>query len=345
MKIYFTEKNIEEYMSCVNDIVKNNRWSEGKYVKKFEEASAEKFGLRSVALTNAGAALYLLYKYAGVSGKDVVIPGNTCWSTVAAAKLAGANVIYADCNKEDLCLSYDDMVKRVTKNTAAITVVHIGGHIAFEIEKIAKFCKENNIALIEDCAHAHGAEWNGKKPGSWGIGGAYSFYATKTITTGEGGMVVTNSEEVETYCRRQINYGKENIDGKLRFVLQDGFNFRISEFTAALGWIQMNNLPDILKEKRALAQKYDEIFDKHVVFPEGMQSGYYKYIAFDQKLKQNVGKVFAHSDQCCNQDTKSVSLENCEWVAEHHVCPPIFNGVDYSDESPETIKQILFEEE
>lgn len=343
MKIYFTEKNIEEYMECVKDIVKNNRWSEGIYTKKFEESCFREFGLKSIAMTNAGAGLYLLYKYANVAGKDVIIPGNTCWSTVAAAKMAGANVIFADCNREDLCLSFEDMKKRITPNTAAITVVHIGGHIAFEIEKIADFCKENNIFLIEDCAHAHGAEWNGKRPGSWGLGGAYSFYATKTVTTGEGGMIVTNSREVEDFCRKQINYGREIINGKPVCTMEDGFNFRISEFTAALGWIQMKNLPEILRQKRKLAQKYDKIFDNHVELPEGMQSGFYKYIAFDQALKQNVGKVFDEMNQCYKIAGIQDTLDNCEWIAKHHVCPPIFNGVEYENETPEDIKKILFD--
>jgi dTDP-4-amino-4,6-dideoxygalactose transaminase len=344
LKIYFKEEDIDEYMDCVKDIVANNRWSEGKYTVKFEEICSEEFGLRSVAVTNAGAALYLLYQYAGVAGKDVIVPGNTCWPTVAAAKLAGANIIYADCNQEDLCLNYEDMIRKVTDQTAAITVVHVGGHIAFEIEKIAKFCKERKIALIEDCAHAHGASWNGKKPGSWGIGGAYSFYATKTVTTGEGGMVVTNSEDIETFCKRQRNYGKEMVDNKLRFALYNGFNFRISEFTAALGWIQMKNLPEILKEKRALAKKYDQIFKNRIIFPEGMVSGYYKYIAFDQKLKQQVGKVFSEDDQCCNIEETDVILENCNWVARHHVCPPIYNGVEFCEEDPDTIRRILFDD-
>ena len=78
-------------------------------------------------------------------------------------------------------------MQKITPNTKAVVVVHIGGHIAFEIEQIAKLCEERKIALIEDCAHAHGAQWNGRTAGSWGIAGSYSFYATKTMPLGEGG--------------------------------------------------------------------------------------------------------------------------------------------------------------
>lgn len=341
MNIYFTEKNKKEYMKCVDEIISQSRWSEGKYVQLFEKISFEKFGLKSVALSNGGAALYLLYQYIDIRGKDVIVPGNTCWATVAAIKLAGGNVIFADCNREDLCLSYEDMLTKITPNTVAVTVVHVGGHIAFDIEKIADYCEKNGIYLVEDCAHAHGAEWNGKKPGMWGIGGAYSFYATKTLTTGEGGMVVTKYSEVEEYCKLQRNYGKKLIDGKVHFEYLDGFNFRISEFTAALGWIQMKNLEDILEEKRNVARKYDQIFDKHVKFPVGMKSGYYKYIAFDVPLKLGTGKVFAMHDQSSNLCNSAEKFTNCEWVAEHHVCPPIYCGLGFENMNIEEIRNTI----
>src|SRR3712207_7255982 len=87
-------------------------------------------------------------------------------------------------------------------------LVHIGGHIAFEIEQIAAYCRDHGIFLIEDCAHAHGASWNGRRPGSWGDAGVYSFYATKTVSTGEGGMLVTRDRQLEEFARAFRNYGK-----------------------------------------------------------------------------------------------------------------------------------------
>lgn len=341
MKIYFTPENEKEFAKCVNDIVMNHAWSDGKYTRAFEECFTEYCDLDSAAVSSGGAGLYLLYKYVGVKGRDVIIPGNTFWATAVAAKLAGANVIYADCNKEDLCLSYEDMIQKVTPNTAAITVVHIGGHIAFDIEKIAKFCKEHGIALIEDCAHANGAEWNGKKAGSWGLGGYYSFYATKTLTTGEGGMVVSKEKAFIEWCKQQRNYGKELINGRVTYQAFDGFNFRISEFTAALGCIQMKNLDTILEMKRSLAAKYDEIFQDRVYLPEGMKSGYYKYIVFHQKLAEETGKVFACSDQCHTIDHTGVDLPNCKWVGENHSCPPIYVNWDHVQDEVAALAEYL----
>ena len=341
MKLYFTSENKCEFERCVDDIVSSNVWSEGKYTELFEDSFEQYSKLNALTVSSGGAGLYLLYKYAEVKGKDVIIPGNTFWATAVAAKMAGANVVYADCNKEDLCLSYEDMVRKITPNTAAVVVVHIGGHIAFEIDKIADYCRKHHIALIEDCAHAHGAEWNGIRAGAWGIGGSYSFYATKTLTTGEGGMIVSKHKDLIEWCKRQRNYGKQLIDGRVTYQLLDGFNFRISEFTASLGYIQMKNLDTILKLKHSLAKKYDVIFNERVHLPKGMTSGYYKYIVFDQTLAEETGKVFKCSDQCHEIEHVKVELPNCKWIGEHHSCLPIYVNWDHAQDNIETLKKYL----
>ena len=252
MKIYFSEKNKKKLQNYIDEIVKSNQWSEGVMTKEFESDFESFQGLESVAVSSCGAALWILFEYAKVRGKDVVVPGNTFWATAAAAKRAGANVIYADCNREDLCLSLSSIKEKVTNNTAAVCLVHIGGHIAFEIEKISEFCDKENIILIEDCAHAHGASYKGRSPGSWGLGGAYSFYATKTLTTGEGGMVVSKDKNLIRFAKAMRNYGKEYLDDKIRYSLLDGFNLRMSEFTAAIGRIQVSNMPTIQDYKNEL---------------------------------------------------------------------------------------------
>ena len=344
MQIYFTEDNKREYMKCVQEIVDTNWWSEGKYTQEFEQLCKCECGTKeAVAVSNCGSGLFMVCKYLGVEGKEVIIPGNTFYATTVAAKMAGAKVIYSDCNREDLCMSYDDMISKVTENTAAVIVVHIGGHIAFDIEKIARFCKKRKIALIEDCAHAHGATWNGKRAGAWGIAGVYSFYATKTLTTGEGGMIVTNNESIAEWCKVYRNYGKRITGNRLEFDKTiGGMNFRISEFTAALGCIQMRNLSNILEYKRRIANKYDMLFENRVVLPEGMQSGYYKYIAFNQEIKWKAGKVFELESQACYIDDEWRSLENCIWIGNNHTCIPIYSNKEYSDLDIDEMKALIF---
>ena len=142
-----------------------------------------------------------------------------------------------------MCLSLDSLKSSITENTKAIIVVHIGGHMAFEINEISDYCKNKGIFLIEDCAHAHGASFKGKPPGSYGIGGVYSFYSTKTLTVGEGGMLVSNDEDLFSFAKKWRNYGKPNYDIV-------GSNGRMNEVTAAFGVVQMQRAPQIIKFKR-----------------------------------------------------------------------------------------------
>lgn len=342
MVLPFEKEYREKYYKKLDEIFDSNFWSDGKVTREFEEKFGEYTGLSACAVTSGGAGLLSILDYVDVKGAEVIVPANTFWATAQAAKKAGAKVVYVDCNKEDLCMNYEDMVGKVTEKTKAIIVVHIGGHIAFDIEKIASFCKEKNIALIEDCAHAHGAVWNGKAAGSYGIAGSYSFYATKTMPLGEGGMVVSSNKEIIDWIKKYRNYGKEVINGNVvTYPLKEGFNFRISEFTAALGLVQLEHLPKILEWKRALAKKYDQIFEKHVVLPEGMESGYYKYIVFDEKLKEETGKVFNDTDFGNEIEGIQVDLPNSYWVAKHHKCAPIYYGWDKAEWPVEEIKKYM----
>jgi dTDP-4-amino-4,6-dideoxygalactose transaminase len=213
-------------------------------------------------------------------------------------------------------MSFEDLKIKVEKyKPVAVWIVHIGGHIAFQIEEIANFCKEKGIILLEDCAHAHGASWKGKKPGTWGDVGIYSFYATKTITTGEGGMLVTHNTELVEFAKKYRNYGK--FDYKVK-----GLNFRMNEFTAAIGCVQVERLDEIVAWKNEYARKYlDPEYSHRVKFPEGMVSGYYKYIVFEP-ISKSTGKVY---DQPCHKILgKDYQLPNTDWVAENHWCVPLY---------------------
>ncbi|MBI4978308.1 MAG: aminotransferase class I/II-fold pyridoxal phosphate-dependent enzyme [Spirochaetes bacterium] len=316
----------KRYYALLDEVFDASFWSDGPKLKQFEESFSVYCGLHAKGISNGGVGLLSILDYINIKGMDVVVPSNTFWATAQAVKKAGGTVVYADCNKEDLCLSYTDLQKRITPKTKAVIVVHIGGHIAFEIEKIAAFCKSKKIILVEDCAHAHGAELNGKMGGSWGFAGAYSFYATKTMPMGEGGMVVSTDKGFIDWVGKYRNYGKEVVDGKVTYPILDGFNYRMNEFTAALGIVQLERLPAILEWKRELAAKYDAIFNRRVVFSPNMKSGYYKYITFDYKLKEKSGGVYGMSDLCHVIEGRKEELPNTMWVAEHHQCPPIFHG-------------------
>ncbi len=313
--IGFDQRDLSTLHRYWDDIVASQRWTEGPYTKQFEDLWAEHNGIPAVGFGSwAGGALAAL-EYFQVRGKVVLCPSNTFMATPLATLQAGATVEFVDCNREDLCLSFTDLKAKVERHRpAAVWVVHIGGHLAFEIEQIAAFCHERGIVLLEDCAHAHGACYRGKRGGQFGDAGVYSFYATKTISTGEGGMLVSNRPELIEYARKFRNYGKPDY-------AVPGLNYRMSEFTAAIGVVQTKRLPEIIEFKRALAAKLDTRYRNRVRLPEGMISGYYKYIVFDQ-IPDSTGKVY--EEPCHRIMKRPDQLPNTDWVARNHWCVPIY---------------------
>ena len=179
-------------------ILDSNRWSEGDLLSQFETAWQQWNGLPALATSGwAGGAMAAL-EFAGVRGENVLCPSNTFMATPLSILKAGGNPQFVDCNRNDLCMSFADFeAKAQLHRPKAVWLVHIGGHVAFEVERIAAYCRENGIFLIEDCAHAHGASWRGARPGSWGDAGIYSMYATKTIST-------SSAEWYGDWCRSKI---------------------------------------------------------------------------------------------------------------------------------------------
>jgi len=313
--IGFDKRDVPLLHRYWDEIIASERWTEGPFTQRFEEAWGEHVGQPAVAFSSwAGAALAAL-EYFNVRGKVVLSPSNTFMATPLVTLQAGARVEFVDCNREDLCMSFQDLKRQVERHQpAAVWLVHIGGHIAFEAEQIAAFCRERGIVLLEDCAHAHGALWHGKRAGQWGEAGVYSFYGTKTITTGEGGMLVTRHGDLVEYARKFRNYGKPDYAVR-------GLNYRMSEFTAAIGLVQTRRLPEIIEFKQSLATKFDARHPNRVRLPEGMISGYYKYIVFEE-IPDSTGKVY---DTPCHRIMGyDIHLANTEWVSCHHWCVPIY---------------------
>ncbi len=314
--IGFDDRDRDRVHALIDEVLDSNRWSEAEMTSRFEAGWEAWNELPAVAVSSwAGGALAALH-FAGVQGETVLCPSNTFMATPLAAIRSGAEVQFVDCNREDLCMSFADFERAAEQfKPRAAFLVHIGGHIAFDSEQIARYCAEHGIFLIEDCAHAHGASWNGRKPGSYGDAGVYSMYATKTISTGEGGMLVSNRPEVIEHARDFRNYGKPNYGVA-------GLNFRISEFTAALGLVQIERLPEIVAFKNEIArEELDARYPSRLELPDGMTSGLYKYIVFDW-LERSTGRVY---DEPCHRIMgHDVKLPNSDWVARSHSCVPLY---------------------
>ena len=314
--IGFDHRDRQRLHALIDEVLDSERWAEATMNARFEAAWEAWNEVPAVALSSwAGGALSAL-TFAGVAGETVLCPSNTFMATPLAAVNAGARIAFVDCNREDLCVSFADFQRAAEQHRPrAAIVVHIGGHIAFEIEQISRYCADRGIFLLEDCAHAHGASWSGRKPGSWGDAGVYSMYATKTVSTGEGGILVSRRPELLEYTRAFRNYGKPGYEVA-------GLNFRMNEFTAALGLIQTERMPEIVAWKNAVARaELDPSHAGRLRLPGGMTSGLYKYIVMDW-LEPSTGRVY---DQPCHRIMgHEIDLPNSDWVALNHSCVPLY---------------------
>jgi perosamine synthetase len=319
--IGFDHRDRARLHSLIDEVLDSERWSEAGMVAGFETAWEAYNDAPAVAFSSwAGGALAAL-RFAGVQGETVLCPSNTFMATPLAALHAGAKVEFVDCNREDLCMSFSDFEEKAERHRPrAALLVHIGGHIAFDSEQIAAYCRDHDIFLIEDCAHAHGAAWNDRRAGTYGDVGVYSLYATKTISTGEGGVLVSRRPELIEYARDFRNYGKPSFEVQ-------GLNFRMSEFTAALGLVQIERLPEIVSWKNDVARsQLDSAHPSRLELPDGMTSGLYKYIVFDW-LERSTGRVY---DEPCHRIMgHPVELPNSDWVTRNHSCVPLYYRPEY----------------
>jgi dTDP-4-amino-4,6-dideoxygalactose transaminase len=309
-----------------DEVIDSQRWSEGPLVARFEDAWSAWNELPAVAFAGwTGAALAAL-EFAGVRGGTVLCPSNTFMATPLAVRAAGAELVFVDCNREDLCMSYEDFVAKaeaLPEPPKAVVLVHIGGHSAFDSERIADWCAKHGVFLVEDCAHAHGDDWNGRRPGSFGDAGLWSFYATKTISTGEGGMLVSRHPELVEFARNFRNYGKPDY-------AVAGLGLRMSEFSAAIGLVSTERMPEIVAYKNRIAREHlDAQYEHRLQLPEGMTSGLYKYIVFEE-IERSTGRVY---DESCHRVMgHDVSLPNTDWVAANHWCVPLYYAGDRATE-------------
>jgi len=297
-------------------VLDSEQSTEGELVRAFESAWAGWNGLDAVAFGGWAGAAAAVLDWADVRGRTVLCPSNTFMATPLSVLRAGGHVEFVDCNREDLCMSFADLEKKIAEHKPrAVWLVHIGGHIAFDVEAIAELCRAEGVILLEDCAHSHGADWNGRKPGTWGDAGVYSFYATKTISTGEGGMLVSRNPELLDYARLHRNYGKP--DHEVRSTAS-----RMNEFTAAIGLLQTERLEEIVEWKNAVARAHlDAHHPARLQLPDGMRSGFYKYIVFEP-IERSTGKVY--EEPCHRILGHPVDLPNTDWVAQNHWCVPLY---------------------
>jgi dTDP-4-amino-4,6-dideoxygalactose transaminase len=361
-KIVIPEEDRSALLKRFDEILKSGQLTLGKYGKEFESKFADHVETQYATAVNSGtSALEIILRALNLQGKSVVVPTNTFFATVAAVVHAGAQAVLCDVD-DSLCMDFASLQANVQDDTRAVIVVHIGGIIAPQIAEIKQFCDEKNLHLIEDAAHAHGSTYDGKKAGSFGVAGAFSFYPTKVITAAEGGMITTNDGEIHKRAMVFRDQGKAGFLGNMHTEM--GYNWRMSELHAALGLSQFARLEQFIEQRQAIARLYDAELRKNeyltpLALPNGMKSNYYKYIAllepdvdrhalksklrevFDVSLSGEVYELPCHLQPVFETLSKASRDEfpMAEDVCQRHICLPLFPGMT-EDEATYVVRSL-----
>ncbi len=273
-------KNKKKILNAISKILESGRLMEGRYCLAFEHKFAHYIGTKcAIAVSSCTSALEIVLRYINVKNYEVIVPTNTFIATPNAVIYAGGRPVFADIESDTFCLDPDDFRKRITSKTKAVILVHIAGMISPFIDKIIKICKSHKLFLIEDCAHAHGAMYKGKKAGSFGLAGCFSFYPTKIMTTGTGGMITTNNKNLDVFARSLRLHGR----GKdLSDIINFGNDWFLDEFRCAIGFFQLEELENLLERRKKIVHTYLRLLQNQrrlrvYNIPEYIRHAYYKF--------------------------------------------------------------------
>lgn len=256
------------YIPKISDLEKqyvnealNEGWisSQGRFIKAFEEKFAEFIGIRNaVGVFNGTVALHLALMLLGIQKDDeVIVPTFTYVASVNAIHYVGATPVFVDSIKETAQMDPQEIEKKITPKTKAIMVVHLYGHPC-DMNTIMQIAKKYNLKVIEDAAEAFGSYYQGKHVGTFGDVATFSFFGNKTITTGEGGMVVFNNDELKNLAIKLKGQGVVKAGEYYHDII--GYNYRMTNIQAAIGLAQIESCVEILKKKREIALEYKKNF-------------------------------------------------------------------------------------
>jgi len=246
----------EEELNELKRIIDSTFVTEHALTEEFENMNKELTGAKyAIAMCNGTAALFCCLKALVIgNGDEVIVPDITFIATANSVILAGAKPVFCEIDQNTFCIDPSKIEELITKNTKAIMPVHLYGQSA-DMDAILKIARKNNLCVVEDAAQGVGVKFNGRHAGTFGQLGVLSFYGNKIITTGEGGMVITNDEVLAKECYRLKNHGR---DRKGIFVHEHlGFNFSFTEMQAAVGIAQMKKFSRLAGRKKEINRRYN----------------------------------------------------------------------------------------
>lgn len=349
---FFDEKSIRKILKDIEAALRSGHLTDGPNVKDFEKRFAEYVGVKHAVAVNSGtSALEIALRHFKLEGREVIVPTNTFVATPNSVLFAGGRPVFADIREDTLCIDPEDVEGKISKRTAGIVVVHVAGLICPQMKELARLCEDNKMFLLEDAAHAHGALFDGKKAGSLGDAGCFSFYPTKVMTSGEGGMITTDDSDLAEAALCMRTHGQ---DAK-RLMVMLGHNWRMSEVAAIIGKHQLENLERFVVKRNEIAKHYEkalEGIDGVSLFrtPPNVRHSYYKYpvrlsdeidrekLAFSLKKEFGVETGNVYDPPCHlqpfymkNFGTRKGDLPVSEKVLRKVLCLPMHYGITRKD--------------
>jgi perosamine synthetase len=267
--------------------------SDGPFVEEFEKKFSRRVNRKfGIAVSSGSAALDIAVKALGIGqDQEVIMPTFTIVSCALAVIRNGAKPVFVDCYQDTWNMNIEEIESKITSRTVAIMPVHIYG-LPVDMNPLIKIAEKYNLAIIEDAAEAHGQTYFEKPCGSFGELSTFSFYANKHITTGEGGMIVTDNYELAEKCKKLRNLCFEPEKRFIHFEM--GWNYRLTNLQAAVGLAQLENLDDNIIRKKLLGQKYQDLLadSPFLQTPISQKTGYDNhYWVFGLILKPDFGKT------------------------------------------------------
>jgi len=232
--------------------------SKGPFIQQFEDEFSSYIGMKNgIATSNGTVALHLALEALGIGrGDKVLVPTLTFIAVANAVSYTGARPVFVDSHPEYWCIDPSKIEENIDNKTKAIIAVHHYGHPC-DMERISSIAKDYGLHLVEDCAEAHGAEYKGRRVGCFGAISCFSFYGNKIITTGEGGMCLTNDEELSYKMKVLRDHGMSPKKKYWHDIV--GFNYRMTNLQAALGVAQLKKIDNLISKKREIADIYKEL--------------------------------------------------------------------------------------
>ncbi|WP_055494454.1 DegT/DnrJ/EryC1/StrS aminotransferase family protein [Streptomyces sp. TP-A0356] len=301
----------------------------------------------AVSVASGTAALEIALRAVGVAGGEVVVPTNTFGATAVSVLRAGAVPVFAD-TADDMSVSVEDVAAKLGPRVRAVVTVHIGGLVSPHTVELARLCEERGVPLVEDAAHAAGASYRGRRAGSFGVAAAFSLFSTKVMTSGEGGLLVTDDERIRDTARLLRDHAK-NPDGTMSTT---GYNWRLTEMQAIVGRTQLRRLDEMIEGRNAVAAVYDERLAgiegvRLLTPPADAVHNRYKYIIelerhrpqdVQDQLRDKYGVAlggYVYQTPCHLQDAfrdyATGPFPGADRMCPSHICPPIYPDMPLND--------------